>query len=75
MSCYFRHMKDVIEEAGVEIAPHNKKEIDRLIHDMVDIEYKECSPTWKRVKELIKGDQESRNRFVSRLKDEFKRKL
>jgi len=32
MSCYFGHMKDVFEEAGVEITKENKKEIDRIIH-------------------------------------------
>ena len=51
MSCYFRHMKDVLEKAGVDITPENKKEIDRIIHELVQIEYKNCSPTWKGVKE------------------------
>jgi len=40
MSCYFRHMKDVLEEAGVEITKENKKEVDRIIH---------ISGTWKDV--------------------------
>ena len=69
MSCYFRHMKDVLEEIGVDIAPENKKEIDRIIHELVEIEYKNCSPTWKGVKERIKGDEASRSRFVTRLKE------
>ena len=25
MSCYFRHMKDVLEEAGIDVTPKNKK--------------------------------------------------
>ena len=36
MSCYFRHMKDVLEEAGIEITKDNKKEIDGIIHRLVD---------------------------------------
>jgi hypothetical protein len=71
MSCYFRHMKDVLEEAGIAITPKNKKEIDRIIHELVEIEYKNCSPTWKGVKERIKGDEASRSRFVTRLKEKL----
>lgn len=72
MSCYFRHMKDVFEEAGVEITRENKKEIDRIIHGVVDVEYKNCSPAWKMVKEHIKGDDNARRRFIKRLKEDLK---
>jgi len=68
MSCYFRWMKDVLEEAGITIDKHNKKDVDRIIHEMVDVEYKNCSPTWKEVKARIKGDAAARNRFVAELK-------
>ena len=72
MSCYFRHMRDVFEEAGVEVTKENKKEIDRIIHEMVDVEYKNCSPTWKEVKQHIKGDYNARNLFIERLKEALK---
>jgi hypothetical protein len=62
-------MKGVLQEAGVEITPEDKKEIDRIIHELVEVEYKNCSPTWKGVKELIKGDEASRSRFITRLKE------
>ena len=68
MSCYFRHMKDVLEEAGVEITKENKKEIDRIIHGLVEEEYKNCSPTWKGIKEHIKTDEKKRKQFIAKLK-------
>ena len=71
MSCYFRHMKDILEEIEVNITPENKKEVDRIIHKIVEVEYKNCPPTWKAVKEEIKNDSEKRARFVARLKQEF----
>ena len=71
MSCYFRHMKEIFEDIGVEITKENKKEIDRIIHRLVGIEYKNCSPTWKAVKEKIKVDDKARNKFVKRLKQEI----
>ena len=29
MSCYFRHMKNILDEAGIKVTPGNKKEIAR----------------------------------------------
>lgn len=67
MSCYFRYMKDVFQEAGIEVTPGNKKEIDRRIHGIVGVDYKDCSAAWKKVKEEI-HDESRRGEFVERLK-------
>ena len=72
MSCYFRHMKDVLDEAGIEITNKNKKDVDRIIHGLVDVEYKNCSPVWKGVKAHIKGDDRARKQFIKKLKQELK---
>ena len=72
MSCYFRYMRDVFEEAGVEVTKENKKEIDRIIHEMVDVDYKNCSLAWKEVKEHIKVDEDARILFIERLKEALK---
>ena len=68
MSCYFRHMKDVLDEVGVEITPANKKEIDAILHDIVGVEYKNCSPAWKKIKEMVKGNPADRDLFVEKLR-------
>ncbi|RTZ99374.1 MAG: hypothetical protein DSY90_01380 [Deltaproteobacteria bacterium] len=68
MSCYFRHMKDVLAEAGIEVTPENKKKVDQAIHRLVAVEYKDCSPTWKAVKDHIKNDEAARNAFIDKLK-------
>ena len=68
MSCYFRHMKEIFENVGIEVTKANKKQVDKIVHGLVDIEYKNCSPTWKAVKEQIKGDDKTRNRFIKRLR-------
>jgi hypothetical protein len=72
MSCYFRHMKDIFEEVGIEVTKENKKELDRVVHQLVDEAYKNCSPTWKGVKEHIKGDEKARQQFVRKLKKAVK---
>jgi cytochrome c551/c552 len=61
-------MKDILDEAGVAVTEENKQEIDRIIHGVVAVEYKNCSPTWKAVKEHIKGDQKARDLFVKRIR-------
>jgi len=71
MSCYFRHMKDVLEEAGVEVTKENKKEIDQIIHELVSVPHKQCSPAWRKVKEQIKIDDNDKRVFVEKLKKRF----
>jgi len=72
MSCYFRHMKDVLDEAGIEVTKDNKTDIDQAIHALVDVEYKNCPSTWKAVKEHIKKDEEARKSFIKTLKAKLK---
>jgi len=68
MSCYFRYIKDVLEEAGIAVTPQNKKEIDQAIHQMVNVKYKKCMPDcWGEVKKRV-GDEKGRKAFISELK-------
>jgi len=61
-------MKDVFEKADIEVTKENRKEIDRVIHAIVGVEYKNCSPTWKAVKEHLAADEDA---FIERLKSAF----
>ncbi len=67
MSCYLRHIKDIIDEAGIVITPANRKQVDQTIHQAVGVAYKNCPATWKRVKEEIKGDEEKRHALIKQL--------
>jgi len=51
MSCYFRHIKDILNEAGIEVTPGNKKQIDQAIHNIVEVTYKDCPATWRKQKQ------------------------
>jgi hypothetical protein len=57
MTCYFRHLKETFAELGVEVTPENKQEIDRAIHKLVGVNYKNCSETWKEIKKLRASDE------------------
>jgi len=68
MSCYFRHLKDILDEAGIEVSPGNRKQIDQAIHQIVGVTYKHCPETWKRLKQQLTGDEQKRQAFISQLK-------
>ncbi len=67
LTCYFRHnqMKEVFTRVHVEVTKENRKEIDRIIHSIVGVEYKNCSATWRVVKEHLSEDEDA---FVAKLK-------
>jgi hypothetical protein len=68
MTCYFRHLKPIFEKAGITITKENKKDVDRVIHSIVGVEYKNCPATWKEVKKRIAENEES---FVKMLKSKI----
>ena len=72
MTCYFRHLQDVFRKAGIEVTSENKREIDRVIHSIVGVEYKNCSVTWKEVKKRIAEDEEG---FVSILREAWSKRV
>jgi len=56
MSCYFRHLKDVLAEAGVEVTPANKRDVDRALHEVVGVTYKDCPSAWKNLKRQMANE-------------------
>ena len=68
MSCYLRHMTDIIDEAGIGISRENRKQVDQAIHQIVGVTYKDCPETWKRLKQQLTGDEQKRQEFISQLK-------
>ena len=71
MTCYFRHLQQVFKKAGLVVTRENKREIDKVIHSIVGTEHKNCSATWKLVKQKI---TENENNFISRLKENWTKK-
>lgn len=69
MSCYFRHIGDILKEAGLEVNRENKKLIDQKIHKFVGVPYKHCPETWKKVKEWLRNE-ENKKKLINYLKRE-----
>lgn len=68
MTCYFRHLQGIFEKAGIEVTEANKREIDRMIHEIVGVKYKDCPSTWKELKKRVAQDEES---FVLELREKW----
>ena len=71
MTCYFRHLKLIFEKANIIITKENKQDVDKVIHSIVGIDYKNCSATWKEDKKLIIEDED---KFVKMLKNRTTKK-
>ncbi len=69
MTCYFRHLQQVFKKAGIKVTSENKRDIDKVIHSIVGVEYKNCPAAWREVKSKIAKDEEG---FVSELKEAWK---
>lgn len=69
MSCYLRHMKDVLEEADLHPQDRKeRKEVDLAIRQVVGKSEKDrCNVVWKEVK-LWLADPEQKALLVDRLK-------
>ena len=67
MSCYFRHLKSLFDEVGIEVTTGNKKEIDRAFHQIMGVEYKDCPSTWKKLKQELAGDEQKRQELIQKL--------
>jgi len=65
MTCYFRHLGAVFEKAGITVTKDNKHELDKVIHKIVGVEYKNCPATGKAVKTRLTENPEV---FISELK-------
>ncbi len=68
MSCYFRHMKAILAEAGITVSPENRQRIDRAFHEIAGVGYKECPAAWKTLKQTYLTDEEKRRELVQKLR-------
>ncbi|MFW9963426.1 MAG: hypothetical protein ACFFCX_07675 [Candidatus Sifarchaeia archaeon] len=67
MTCYFKNsrMKDLLRDIGVEETKDNIEKVDKILHDMLSVDYPNCAATWKMIRQKLKYDAEG---FKERLK-------
>ncbi len=68
VSCYLRHLSDVLKEAGREVTKENKRTIDKALHSIAGVEYKNCSSTWRELKKMLQNEG-GRKEIVQKLRE------
>jgi len=68
MPCYLRHLKDIMGEAGIEVTPGNRQQIDRAIHEIAGVGYKDCPATWRKLKQEMLTEERKRQDPVNKLR-------
>jgi len=70
MTCYFRHLQVIFKKTGIALTKENRRKIDKVIHHIVRVKYRNCPAAWKKLKKRIAKDEDG---FVSELKEELAR--
>lgn len=67
MTCYFKNsrMKELLRDIKVEETKENIKKVDKILHEMLSVDYPNCAATWKVVRQKLEYDAEG---FIERLK-------
>lgn len=72
MSCYFRYLKGILDEAGIEVVSGNKQQVDQAVHRIVGTNYKNCPSNWRKLKQEIITDKQKRQDFMIELTNAIK---
>jgi hypothetical protein len=51
-------LKLAFEQIGVQVTSENRKEIDKKIHELVNVTYPNCPAAWKAIKSRMAEDEE-----------------
>jgi len=60
-------MRDILNEADVAVTASNKKQIDKVFHEMVGVTYKDCPTTWRMLKQGVISDDQKRRELIRKL--------
>lgn len=58
MTCYFKNsrMIELFDELGVNLTKENSDAINKVLHDYLSVDYKNCAATWKMIRKRLKED-------------------
>ncbi|HXZ23483.1 MAG TPA: hypothetical protein VEH08_01980 [Methanomassiliicoccales archaeon] len=68
MSCYLRHLDEVLNLAGIEVNKENRRKVDEAVHRVAGVKYKSCESAWKQIKRMMAEDREL---LADRIREEF----
>lgn len=72
MTCYFRHLNEIFQKAGITVTKENRHQIDKIIQNIVKVKDGNCPETWKEVKKRITTDEQG---FIVELKAAMRKQV
>lgn len=69
MSCYLKHMEEIISEAGIELTKENRKAVDHAIRRTIGKPDSNCPEVWKEVKAQVADGR--KQEIIDGLKSEY----
>lgn len=67
MTCYTRHLKDIMKELGMEDTKENRRILDKRLRAILGREDDHCPEVWRDVKERL-HDPKLKERMVEELR-------
>ena len=63
MTCYIKHLSEIMRRAGAENTFENKKLLDDIIRKVLGMEKADCPDVWKKVKPIMYGDDQRKKKL------------
>jgi hypothetical protein len=60
MSCYFKNSraKELLRDIDVEPTKENIQQVDKILHELLSVDYPNCAATWKMLRKKLDYDAE-----------------
>ncbi|MFW9793504.1 MAG: hypothetical protein ACFFEE_04320 [Candidatus Thorarchaeota archaeon] len=49
-------MKELFADIDIEVTSENRAKVDKVIHDMLSVDYPNCAAAWKMVRKKLEID-------------------
>ncbi len=67
MTCYTRHLEEILRKAGADNRPENRRLLDRAVREVLGQERADCPDVWKVVKPIIQGNSKRKKEFEDKV--------
>lgn len=76
MTCYVKHLSEIMRRAGAENTYENKQLLDKIVREVLDMEHADCADVWKSVKAIMfSGNEKHKMLFEDRVVEIFIKRL
>jgi hypothetical protein len=76
MTCYVKHLGEIMRRAGAENTYENKQMLDSIVRQVLVMERNDCPDVWKRVKSIMfSGNDGEKKEFEDKVVSIFIKRL